>query len=714
MKLTWGILVGFLVFLTPAFIYLKTLSPTYIPIDSAEFALCMHYWGICHPPGFPLYVFLGKIFTSILPFGSLIFRANLFSAIFGALTTVIIYLILVELKLAKQTAAGFSILLGICQIFWEFSIAADVFTFGTFLISLTFLATFKGLRFLAFFALGLSASHFYITTVLFPLLIWYFATTPGEKQNFASPPNPKRHLEGEPKRHLLITQVSLAGLAFVLGFFPQLLLYLRMGQTPVINWGHSEGLGGFIDFVQRKEFGSIFLIANPVLTFSPVKLVNHFYVYFVSLLTNFGVVLPIAASIIIAFGRLFTERKILLLILSFWLLLVIQLTLLATIDPLDTNSPFQINKFYLPSFVIAIILISYSLNFLNQKLFGQEKTYLILLVGFLVAIYFLANFKTNNYSKNYLSQNLVLDSLEQLPQDSIAITVNHVAYFGGLYEQKINGRFKNIHLLYFPNEKNRDSEKYQRQVFANSPNLAFVNQVTKGKTIGDAERYILETISKNLDKPIYILQGTFEENFFAYLKPYIKPHGLWWMVEPKIAADINVDQNLKLFEKLRNRNVTLSKIHLKQQKDDLLTYAVAYHSTGIFLASLGMYDKAQDFLRLSLTIKSAENVSREIELIEKIKRDEAKLANYVKDQDQTKLADLGNNLFILGNYQRCITVFSEIVNFAPNDAKTLNNLASCYASYGNKQEARINYQKALGLDPNLDLAKKGLEALGSN
>src|SRR3989344_1009551 len=179
MKIFKGYLLGFLAFVLPLALYIKTLAPTYIPIDSAELALCMKFWGICHPPGFPLYILVGNIFTSIFPFGTLIFKANLLSAVFGAGTVLLVYLSLVELKVERKIAFLLSLFLAVSASFWEFSISADVFTFAAFLISLTFFLVFKNKRFWAFFALGLSASHFYISAILAPFIWWYFFAETG-------------------------------------------------------------------------------------------------------------------------------------------------------------------------------------------------------------------------------------------------------------------------------------------------------------------------------------------------------------------------------------------------------------------------------------------------------------------------------------------------------------------------------------------------------
>ena len=163
-----------LAFFLPLTLYLVTLAPTYIPIDSAEFALCMNFWGLCHPPGFPLYIIVGKIFTAIWPFGTLIYKANLLSAIFGAGTVLLVFLTLTQLKVRREIALMVALFWAVNQILWEFSISADVFTFASFLIVLNFYLVFKRLRYPAFFVLGLSASHFYISAVLMPVLAWYF------------------------------------------------------------------------------------------------------------------------------------------------------------------------------------------------------------------------------------------------------------------------------------------------------------------------------------------------------------------------------------------------------------------------------------------------------------------------------------------------------------------------------------------------------------
>ena len=680
-----GILFPIIAAVAPLALYIKTLAPTYIPIDSAEFALCFHYWGICHPPGFPLFIIIGKIFTTVIPFGSLIFKANLLSAVFGALTILFIFLTLKILKISPVIALLLALFTAVSGIFWEYSVAVDVFTFATFQMVLAFYLLFKNKTYWAFFVLGLLSSHFYLSAVLLPVFIYHVYPSKRKKEYI------------------------LALLIFALGFFPQVFMYIRMQQDPFINWGHHLGLLGFIDFIRRKEFGSIFLLANPVLKFSLLNYLNHIKLFAQTTFVSLGVILPLIFSVSLL--RLYKNKIYLTLAVSFLAVIVVQLFLLSTIDPTGEDSPFQISKFYLVSYVPLILASGLALDWLNHKFFEKDSTYAAIFLGLIILIFTSANFRIHNNSHNYFSQNLVLDALGQLPENSIAITVDHTIFFGGLYEQNINKRFSGVDLLYFPNEKNRDTEKYQPQLFKNPLNQQFMELVKDERNLGFAEDYILQNISRNLNRPIFILQGSFEEKFFGYLKPYIKPYGLWWKIEqnPQKTELTGFDN---LFANLKNFDIKKTDLHQKQQQHEALVYAVSLHSTAIELAATGNYDKALGFLKRSLDVDpNAENVNDEINLIKRTESLENQKGSLVKQNDIDLLNELGNNYFTLRNYRECKKIFEEVIFLNPKDARSFNNLASCQILLGEKDAARINYQRALEIDPKLELAKKGLDAL---
>ena len=74
-------------FLSFFLIYIFTLSPDVLPADAGEFQAVVPLLGVAHPPGFPLYILLGKAFLILFPFLTPARALNLFSALTGALTS---------------------------------------------------------------------------------------------------------------------------------------------------------------------------------------------------------------------------------------------------------------------------------------------------------------------------------------------------------------------------------------------------------------------------------------------------------------------------------------------------------------------------------------------------------------------------------------------------------------------------------------------------
>src|SRR5690349_11953418 len=72
--------VGLAILLGAGFLYWRTLAPSVMPGDYAEFQMSAAILGIPHPTGYPLYILLGKLFT-MLPFGDVAYRVNLSSAV---------------------------------------------------------------------------------------------------------------------------------------------------------------------------------------------------------------------------------------------------------------------------------------------------------------------------------------------------------------------------------------------------------------------------------------------------------------------------------------------------------------------------------------------------------------------------------------------------------------------------------------------------------
>ncbi|MFQ5823407.1 MAG: protein O-mannosyl-transferase family [bacterium] len=90
-------IIGFLVFLISLVVYGRTVAPTTSYWDCGEFITCSYILGVPHPPGAPLFILVGKVFTMLPIFGDIGLRVNVISVLLSALTVMFTYLIIVRL-----------------------------------------------------------------------------------------------------------------------------------------------------------------------------------------------------------------------------------------------------------------------------------------------------------------------------------------------------------------------------------------------------------------------------------------------------------------------------------------------------------------------------------------------------------------------------------------------------------------------------------------
>lgn len=206
-------------------VYLLTAAPGVYGFDSAELATGAYTLGIVHPPGYPLYLLLGKLFT-YLPFGDVAYRLNLMSAVFAALTVYLLHRIIGALTGNRLVAWAGAVFFACSNYFWQMAVVAEVYTLHTFLLAACLWALIVWdesgqKRFLAAFALifGLSLSN-HTTSLLFaPAFAWWVASSKRWRWNRSSIP-------------LLAGMLGL----FVLGLSPYLYLPLRALANPPLNY----------------------------------------------------------------------------------------------------------------------------------------------------------------------------------------------------------------------------------------------------------------------------------------------------------------------------------------------------------------------------------------------------------------------------------------------------------------------------------------------
>jgi hypothetical protein len=114
-------------------LYASTAPRTVALEDDGLFILSSYFLGVEHPPGFPLYTVLGKLFT-LLPFGSVAYRVHLLSALCGGLAAGGLWLCARTLMQERLPAYVAALGLGLSPVFWSQAIIAEVYTLNTFLL----------------------------------------------------------------------------------------------------------------------------------------------------------------------------------------------------------------------------------------------------------------------------------------------------------------------------------------------------------------------------------------------------------------------------------------------------------------------------------------------------------------------------------------------------------------------------------------------------
>src|SRR6266446_365169 len=119
-------------------LYFLTAARDIVVGDSPELIMAAVTLGVAHAPGYPLFTMLGHLF-SLLPFGSIPFRVNLLSVVCDALTIGVVYFSTFRLTRSQLAAAFAALLLAVDPIFWEWSLAAEVFPLNNLLAAVLIL-----------------------------------------------------------------------------------------------------------------------------------------------------------------------------------------------------------------------------------------------------------------------------------------------------------------------------------------------------------------------------------------------------------------------------------------------------------------------------------------------------------------------------------------------------------------------------------------------
>ncbi len=220
--------------LTVAMLYIHLAASTVTSTgDHGELALACQEMYSGHPPGYPLFILLGKAVLNIVPLGGVVFRLNLLSALIAALAVWVTALSVT--RLTKSRAAG--IIAGTCLAFSPTycSQAAITEVYSTqilFAAILVYLFTGEETlrhktRLFSWFICSLAVFHHYTIAPLAALVIY-------------------RTRPKTPRDWLLMV------FCFILGGSPFLLLPLTANRG--LAWGATQQFSGLLWVMLRRQY----------------------------------------------------------------------------------------------------------------------------------------------------------------------------------------------------------------------------------------------------------------------------------------------------------------------------------------------------------------------------------------------------------------------------------------------------------------------------
>lgn len=405
-------------------IYLFTLAPSVIQIDSGELAAVQATLGIAHPTGYPLFTLVGYLFLQIPIPVTTILKANLLAAIWCSLgifffiKSVLLFLKfntdlrVIDKKLKTKSfkiietnddnnhfilisAIVGGLFLAFSKTYWMQSTSVEVYSLQIFLFTLITFSTLK--RFYAEknslyswvwvgFSLALGLANHMTTLLTLPFVGILFFWKEGFTKN----------------------AFSKIGIAFITSLPILILLYsylpIRALTNPEINWGNAVNWENFLRHITGKQY--------QVWLFSSTEAAKKQLMYF---LENLTAEFTIAGIILAIAGLIFAFRKFKKISAVITISFIAALLYSINYDIVDIDSYFLFN------YILIALLIATGFYYLLHTIFNRLKPKKLLLstIGILGLLPLLVNFSSVNQSDQFTFEDYTRAILNSVEKNSI-------------------------------------------------------------------------------------------------------------------------------------------------------------------------------------------------------------------------------------------------------------------------------------------------------
>ncbi|MBP7792205.1 MAG: DUF2723 domain-containing protein [Candidatus Goldbacteria bacterium] len=416
-------------------LFILTAPPTICLGDSGEIASAAFNLGIGHPPGYPVYILLGKIST-LLPIGDEAFRINFMSIILSVFIFLILFLTI--RKMLKIFYKDKSKLINFISLMTSFifvfsndfycvatNVKGGIYVFNCLIILTSIYSIIryyfdneKKFLYFTLYCIGFMpvAHQTSLFIMLFLLFIILYVVYKRKEKN-------------------ILGMLIFFLLSFMTSWFYLFIRYKRAMNV----WANIDSLSLLFDFITRKVYVNQ---NDPNFTFTAG--ISKFLWYLKNYFQNFNVLL---LFLIYGFVVLYKKSIKVFLLNIFIFFTNLFLIILFTYNG---NSPefYYVNKpFYLINNLLSMLYVSIGVHLLLFNLKNKSRLiYNICLIVFMIFTLGMISINTfnNNYSRKFLAYDHGINILKTINDNDYIIGKSDIYIFNVQYLKQVKKQYLNI------------------------------------------------------------------------------------------------------------------------------------------------------------------------------------------------------------------------------------------------------------------------------
>lgn len=423
-------------------IYVRTLAPTVAGGDSGELITVAYTLGVTHPPGYPLYTILAKLFT-LLPIGSIAWRVNLFSAACGAGAASLLFLAAARWSGSLWAGVAAASLFAFSPRVWPHAVTAEVFALNNlFIAGLVYLTVqfsepvadsshtnderqrrTERVACVLFFWIGLGlTNHHTLIFYAIPAALLVLTNSPAMR-------TPR--------------QLGIFALCGAAGLLPYAYIPIASSRIPLMSWGDQTTMSGFLDHLLRREYGTFRLGVQE----QAPNLAERLAAYFSGSFGDLFWIVPVLAIAALVLRRRRRDNPLLWCWVGAFLFFLVTFNALAN-GPLEPGvSRFVEGRFWQQPHLLLCVFAALGLAALAERL-GTLGLKALPVVAVAVTIAQpVANFRAQDKSGAVQIHDVLKDILDSVPPQTLLLETGDYIYHGLRYLQIVEGYRTDVRVL---------------------------------------------------------------------------------------------------------------------------------------------------------------------------------------------------------------------------------------------------------------------------